>query len=112
VGRRSALWHGDIAAGPKKAILREAPVDSRSRAEQIARELRSLQVTTFVTHSSLSQEERRQAEAAFAGREDCVIVAPAAANLRQALDGLLDQALTDDYPAHPKFEAEIRKRNV
>jgi hypothetical protein len=37
---------------------------------------------------------------------------PAAANLRGALEQLLDQALTDDYPAHPKFEAEIRKRNL
>ncbi|HJT78464.1 MAG TPA: phage resistance protein, partial [Gemmataceae bacterium] len=37
---------------------------------------------------------------------------PAAVNLRGALEGLLDQALTDDYPAHPKFEAEVRKRNL
>lgn len=37
---------------------------------------------------------------------------PAAANLRGALELLLDQALTDDYPAHPKFEAEVRKRNL
>jgi hypothetical protein len=37
---------------------------------------------------------------------------PVAANLRGALEGLLDQALADDYPAHPKFEAEVRKRNL
>src|SRR5262249_47492006 len=37
---------------------------------------------------------------------------PAAANLRGALEGLLDQALADDYPAHPKFDAEVRKRNL
>jgi hypothetical protein len=37
---------------------------------------------------------------------------PAAANLRGALEQLLDQSLTDDYPAHPKFEAEVRKRNL
>jgi hypothetical protein len=37
---------------------------------------------------------------------------PAAANLRGALEGLLDQARTDDYPAHPKFEAEVRRRNL
>jgi hypothetical protein len=37
---------------------------------------------------------------------------PAAADLRGALVALLDQALTDDYPAHPKFEAEVRKRNL
>ncbi len=48
---------------------------SRSRAEQLGRELRFLEVATFVTHSSLSQEERRQTEQAFVGRDDCVIVA-------------------------------------
>ena len=32
-------------------------------------------MTTFVTHSSLSQEQRHQAEHAFAARENCVIVA-------------------------------------
>ena len=57
--------------GEKRLVF----VDSRSRAEQLGRELRSLEVTTFITHSSLSQEERSQAEEAFAGRDDCVIVA-------------------------------------
>ncbi len=57
--------------GEKRLVL----VDNRSRAEQLGRELRSLEVATFVTHSSLSQEERHQAEKAFAGRDDCVIVA-------------------------------------
>jgi ATP-dependent helicase Lhr and Lhr-like helicase len=57
--------------GEKRLVF----VDSRSRAEQLARELRSLEVTTFVTHSSLAQDERRQAERAFAERDDCVIVA-------------------------------------
>ena len=44
------------------------------RAEQL-RELRQLETTALVTHSSLSQEQRRQAEEAFASRENCVIVA-------------------------------------
>lgn len=57
--------------GEKRLVF----IDSRSRAEQLGRELRSLAVTTFVTHSSLSQEERSQAEVAFASRDDCVIVA-------------------------------------
>ncbi len=57
--------------GEKRLVF----VDSRSRAEQLGRELRSLDVTTFVTHSSLSQEQRQQAEEAFASRDDCVIVA-------------------------------------
>jgi hypothetical protein len=37
---------------------------------------------------------------------------PAAANLRGALEQLLDQALADDYPAHPKFEAEVKGANL
>ena len=32
-------------------------------------------MAAFVTHSSLSRDERRLAEEAFAGRDDCVIVA-------------------------------------
>src|SRR5262249_928800 len=50
-------------------------VDSRARAERLGAELRQLQVTTFVTHSSLSQEQRHAAEEAFSSRDDCVIVA-------------------------------------
>lgn len=37
---------------------------------------------------------------------------PAAASLRGALEQLLDQALVDDYPAHPKFEAEVKTSNL
>jgi hypothetical protein len=37
---------------------------------------------------------------------------PAAANLRGALENLLDQALADDYPAHPRFEAEAKTSNL
>ena len=37
---------------------------------------------------------------------------PAAASLRNALEGLLDQALADDYPAHPKFEAEAKTSSL
>src|SRR5262249_33758062 len=45
----SRLHHGE-----KRLVF----VDSRARAEQLATMLRRLQVTTFVTHSSLSQEQR------------------------------------------------------
>jgi hypothetical protein len=37
---------------------------------------------------------------------------PVAANLKGSMDHLLDQALSDDYPAHPRFEAEIKKKNL
>ena len=49
--------------------------DSRSRVEVIAGGLRAAGVRTFVSHSSLSVDERRQAEAAFAVEPDCAIVA-------------------------------------
>jgi len=49
--------------------------DSRSRVEEIAQGLQAAGVRTFVSHSSLSAEERRSAEAAFAAEPDCIIVA-------------------------------------
>ncbi len=80
--------------GEKRLVF----VDSRSRAEQLARELRSLEVTTFVTHSSLSQDERRQAEEAFASRENCVIVATSVLEL--GIDvGDLHRVIQIDAPA-------------
>jgi ATP-dependent Lhr-like helicase len=80
--------------GEKRLVF----VDSRSRAEQLARELRSLAVTTFITHSSLSQDERRQAEEAFAGRDDCVIVATSVLEL--GIDvGDLHRVVQIDAPA-------------
>jgi ATP-dependent Lhr-like helicase len=80
--------------GEKRLVF----VDSRSRAEQLARELRSLEVTTLVTHSSLSQDERRQAEEAFAGRENCVIVATSVLEL--GIDvGDLHRVIQIDAPA-------------
>ncbi|HEY0983493.1 DEAD/DEAH box helicase [Schlesneria sp.] len=76
---------------------RLAFVDSRSRAEQLASELRQLQMTTFVTHSSLSQEQRSQAEEAFASRDDCVIVATSVLEL--GIDvGNLDRVIQIDSP--------------
>jgi ATP-dependent Lhr-like helicase len=80
--------------GEKRLVF----VDSRSRAEQLGRELRSLEVATFITHSSLSQDERRQAEEAFAGRDDCVIVATSVLEL--GIDvGDLHRVIQIDAPA-------------
>lgn len=76
---------------------RLAFVDSRARAEQLAADLRQLQVTTFVTHSSLSQEQRHQTEEAFASRDDCVIVATSVLEL--GIDvGNLDRVIQIDSP--------------
>jgi len=40
-------------------------IDSRARAEQLEAELRQLNVTAFVTHSSLSQERDGRPEDAL-----------------------------------------------
>ena len=80
--------------GEKRLVF----VDSRSQAEQLGRELRALEVTTFITHSSLSQEERSQAEEAFASRDDCVIVATSVLEL--GIDvGDLHRVIQIDAPA-------------
>jgi ATP-dependent Lhr-like helicase len=79
--------------GKKRLVF----VDSRSRAEQLSSELRQLEVTSFVTHSSLSQEQRHQAERAFAERDDCVIVATSVLEL--GIDvGTLDRVIQIDSP--------------
>lgn len=49
--------------------------DSRARVEEIANGLRAAGVRTFVSHASLSLDERRQAEKAFLQEHDCVVVA-------------------------------------
>jgi ATP-dependent Lhr-like helicase len=92
--RNAAVVISRLYRGEKRLVF----VDSRSRAEQLARELRSLEVTTFVTHSSLSKDERRQAEEAFAGRDDCVIVATSVLEL--GIDvGDLHRVIQIDAPA-------------
>lgn len=37
---------------------------------------------------------------------------PAGSSMRQALDGLLDQLLSWEYPAHPAFPSEVRKADL
>ena len=80
--------------GEKRLVF----VDSRARAEELGAKLRQLNVTAFVTHSSLSQEQRRQAEEAFAYRDDCVIVATSVLEL--GIDvGNLDRVIQIDSPS-------------
>lgn len=72
--------------------------DSRSQVEALASELRRLGVATHVSHSSLSVDERRQAEAAFASGTNCVIVATS--TLELGIDvGDLDRVIQIDAPA-------------
>ncbi len=79
--------------GEKRLVFCE----SRARAEAIGTELDRLGTTTFVTHSSLSVDQRRAAEDAFANRENCVIVATSVLEL--GIDvGDLDRVIQIDSP--------------
>jgi len=71
--------------------------DSRSRVEQLASLLREREIDTFVSHSSLGNEERRAAEEAFAQKQNCAIVATS--SLELGLDvGDLDRVIQIDAP--------------
>lgn len=70
---------------------------SRAQAEELAYELRKHNVMTFVSHSSLSVEERRRSEQAFAEARDCVIVSTS--TLELGIDiGDLDRVIQLDAP--------------
>jgi ATP-dependent Lhr-like helicase len=89
----AAFVVSQLFRGEKRLVF----CDSRSRAEQMAGRLRGLGVTTFVSHSSLSVDERRQAESAFAIGSNCVIVATS--TLELGIDvGNLDRVIQLDAP--------------
>ena len=79
--------------GEKRLVFCE----SRRASEQLAFELRTLGVATFVSHSSLSAEERRRSEQAFAEAQNTVIVATS--TLELGIDvGDLDRVIQVDAP--------------
>ena len=79
--------------GEKRLVF----VDSRSKVEELAFELRRLEVATYISHSSLSLEERNAAEKAFSEGNDCVIVATS--TLELGIDvGDLDRVIQIDSP--------------
>ncbi len=91
--RNAAIVISRLHRGEKRLVF----VDSRSRVEELAMELRSLGVATFVSHSSLSLEERHSAEEAFSQGSDCVIVATS--TLELGIDvGDLDRVIQIDSP--------------
>ncbi len=91
--RNAAVVISRLHRGEKRLVF----VDSRSRVEELAVELRNLSVTTYVSHSCLSLEERRMAEEAFAQGSDCVIVATS--TLELGIDvGDLDRVIQIDAP--------------
>lgn len=76
---------------------RLAFTDSRSQAEELAMSLRGQGIETFVSHSSLSRNERLRAEQAFQDARDCVIVATS--TLELGIDvGDLDRVIQIDAP--------------
>lgn len=89
VGPRKAPSDGDVTVDYVGSVANAVTVlsrlyrgerrlifaDSRSRVEVLANGLRSAGIRTFVSHASLSVDERRQAEAAFTAEPDCAIVA-------------------------------------
>lgn len=84
----------ELHPGKKRLVF----VDSRRGVESIGRALRDRGVETFVTHSSLSVEERHRAERAFAEGRDCVIVATSALELGIDI-GDLDHVLQVGCPS-------------
>ncbi len=71
--------------------------DSRKMVEELGRLLRDHGVTTFLSHSSLSAEERRRSEEAFAQSRDCVIVSTS--TLELGIDvGDLDRVIQLNAP--------------
>ncbi|GLZ16342.1 ATP-dependent helicase [Actinomadura sp. NBRC 104425] len=71
--------------------------DSRSQVEQLGAALRARDVTTFLSHASLSADERRRSEQAFAEARDCVIVSTS--TLELGIDvGDLDRVIQIDAP--------------
>ena len=84
----SRLHHGE-----KRLVF----VDSRKRVEELGAALRALDVTTYVSHGSLGQDERRRSEQAFAEATDCVIVSTS--TLELGIDvGDLDRVIQIDSP--------------
>lgn len=80
--------------GEKRLVFCEA----RRTVEELGEKLRLRGVTTFLSHASLSLEERRRAEEAFVEARDCVIVSTS--TLELGIDvGDLDRVIQIDAPA-------------
>ncbi|MFJ3336854.1 DEAD/DEAH box helicase [Streptomyces sp. NPDC086766] len=72
--------------------------DSRAQVEQLGAALRAREVTVFLSHASLSVDERARSEQAFAEARDCVIVSTS--TLELGIDvGDLDRVIQVDSPA-------------
>lgn len=91
--QNAAVVISRLFRGEKRLVF----CDSRSRVEELGNELRQLGVSVFLSHSSLSVDERRTSEQAFAEAQDCVIVATS--TLELGIDvGDLDRVIQIDAP--------------
>jgi ATP-dependent Lhr-like helicase len=93
----AALHHGE-----KRLVF----CDSRAAVEELAAMLRGQGVTTFVSHSSLSRDERHLAEEAFAEATNCVIVATSTLELGVDV-GDLDRVILIDSP--PRVSSVLQR---
>ncbi|MFJ1752454.1 DEAD/DEAH box helicase [Kitasatospora sp. NPDC088134] len=72
--------------------------DSRRQVELLGAALRERGISTFLSHASLSVDERRRSELAFAEARDCVIVSTS--TLELGIDvGDLDRVIQIDSPS-------------
>lgn len=92
--QNAAVVISRLHRGEKRLVF----VDSRCQAEKLAAMLTDLQVKTFVTHSSLSKDQRDRVETAFAQDNDCVIVATSVLELGMDV-GDLDRVIQIDAPS-------------
>jgi ATP-dependent Lhr-like helicase len=83
-----------LHAGEKRLVFCE----SRQAVEELGSLLRAHGITTFLSHASLSADERRRSEEAFAEARDCVIVSTS--TLELGIDvGDLDRVIQIDAPS-------------
>jgi len=86
-----------VIAGLHRGEKRLVFCDARQLVEEIGEALRAKGVTTFLSHASLSVDERRRAEQAFAEARDCVIVSTS--TLELGIDvGDLDRVIQINAP--------------
>nr|WP_221473578.1 DEAD/DEAH box helicase [Planomonospora venezuelensis] len=90
----AAMILATLHRGEKRLVF----CDSKRLVEEIGHALRARGVTVFLSHASLSADERRRSEQAFAEARDCVIVATS--TLELGIDvGDLDRVVQIDAPA-------------
>jgi ATP-dependent Lhr-like helicase len=92
--RNAATVIASLHEGQKRLVF----CDSRKFVEELGAALRDRGVTTFLSHASLSAQERRRAEQAFTEARDCVIVSTS--TLELGIDvGDLDPVIQVNSPS-------------